>query len=362
MEKLSKLYYDPKFGLSSASDLHKKLNGEFTMKQIKDFLKSQDVNQLYTNTNNKKLFYPIIGNVGSYQADLTFFEGLKRANGGYGVLLTCINIMTRKAFVKPLKNKSGDEVINSFKEIIKEAEDMKTLTTDNGSEFISKKFTDMLKKEGIDLILADATDKNKMGKIERFNRTIRNKIEKYMTAYKTNKYIDVLPDLVYNYNHSIHSRTGYAPEKVGVKEEKNIYIDEKQRNRQVDINKIDFIVGDRVRLLKSKDIFDKKGGEKYYRGLYEIIKVNAMSYKLKNEKGDVIAKRAKHYELVKANNVEILNIEKPVNPEILKKQVKVQRELKKEGIQKANLINVGRRTQKVDGLDLSNIVQGKRRK
>ena len=26
MEKLSKLYYDPKFGLSSASDLHKKLN------------------------------------------------------------------------------------------------------------------------------------------------------------------------------------------------------------------------------------------------------------------------------------------------------------------------------------------------
>ncbi len=87
-----------------------------------------------------------------------------------------------------------------------------------------------------------------------------------------------------------------------------------------------------------------------------------MSYKLRNEKGDVIAKRAKHYELVKANNVEILNIEKPVNPEILKKQVKVQRELKKEGIQKANLINVGRRTQKVDGLDLSNIVQGKRRK
>ena len=43
MEKLGKLYYDPKFGLSSASDLHKKLNGEFTMKQIKDFLKSQDV-------------------------------------------------------------------------------------------------------------------------------------------------------------------------------------------------------------------------------------------------------------------------------------------------------------------------------
>ena len=28
MEKLNKLYYDPKFGLSSASDLHKKLNGE----------------------------------------------------------------------------------------------------------------------------------------------------------------------------------------------------------------------------------------------------------------------------------------------------------------------------------------------
>ena len=36
--------------------------------------------------------------------------------------------------------------------------------------------------------------------VERFNRTIRELITKYMDAYKTNKYIDVIERLVNNYN------------------------------------------------------------------------------------------------------------------------------------------------------------------
>ncbi len=47
--------------------------------------------------------------------------------------------------------------------------------------------------------------------IERFNRTIRDKINKYMIAYKTNRFIDVLPELVENYNNSIHSSIKITP-------------------------------------------------------------------------------------------------------------------------------------------------------
>ena len=39
-----------------------------------------------------------------------------------------------------------------------------------------------------------------MGMIERFNRTIKLLIAKYSTAYKTNKWIDELPELLQNYN------------------------------------------------------------------------------------------------------------------------------------------------------------------
>ena len=47
--------------------------------------------------------------------------------------------------------------------------------------------------------------------IERFNRSLRGKIDKYMTTNKTKKYIDVLNKLVKNYNNTVNSSTGEIP-------------------------------------------------------------------------------------------------------------------------------------------------------
>ena len=47
--------------------------------------------------------------------------------------------------------------------------------------------------------------------IERFNRTLRGRIDKYMTTNKTKKYIDVLNKLVKNYNNTVNSATGEIP-------------------------------------------------------------------------------------------------------------------------------------------------------
>ena len=47
--------------------------------------------------------------------------------------------------------------------------------------------------------------------IERFNRSLRGKIDKYMTTHKTKKYIDVLNKLVNNYNNTVNSSTGEVP-------------------------------------------------------------------------------------------------------------------------------------------------------
>jgi len=48
-------------------------------------------------------------------------------------------------------------------------------------------------------------------KVERFNKTIRDKINLYLYSKKTKKYIDVLQDLVYNYNNTLHSKIGMNP-------------------------------------------------------------------------------------------------------------------------------------------------------
>lgn len=357
-DEIREIYYDPKTGYVSAKAIHKKLNGKYTLKQIKDFISKQEVNQLHTQENDKKQYFPIVGDSGSYQADLTFYEQYKKSNKGYWVLLTCVNITTRKAYVKPLKNKTEINVIESFKDIILQAGDMKTLTTDNGSEF-KKNFTAMLKKNGIEHVLVDAGDKNKMGKIERFNRTLREKIEKYLTANHTNKYIDVLDDLVEGYNNTEHSSIGIEPNQVDEKKEKEIHQDESERILEV-MPKMIFNEGDKVRLLKPKEVFEKKSGERYYRGVYEIVKKNAMSYKLKNYKGEVLTRRAKHYELVKVDDIQKPDIEKEVDRDIEVKQHKVNKALKKEGINEENIVKVSRRAKKVDGLDVDNIIVGKR--
>jgi hypothetical protein len=47
--------------------------------------------------------------------------------------------------------------------------------------------------------------------VERFNRSIRDLIDKYMTEYNTNKYIDVLDKLVSNYNNRKHTVIKMSP-------------------------------------------------------------------------------------------------------------------------------------------------------
>ena len=59
---------------------------------------------------------------------------------------------------------------------------------------------------------------------ERFIRTLKNKIYKYMTAISKNVYIDKLDDIVKEYNNKYHTSIKMKP--VNVKD--NIYIEVKK--------------------------------------------------------------------------------------------------------------------------------------
>ena len=82
-------------------------------------------------------------------------------------LLCVINIHSKYAWVIPLKDKKGVTITNAFQKILKD-------------------------NEGKSLIA------------ERFIRTLKNKIHKYITSISTNVYIDKL-DIVNKYNNTYHS-------------------------------------------------------------------------------------------------------------------------------------------------------------
>ena len=85
---------------------------------------------------------------------------------------------------------------------------------------------------------------------ERFIRTLKIKIYKYMTSISKNVYIDKLNDIVNEYNNTYHRTIKMKP--VDVKD--NTYIDFKKEVNDKDPK---FKVGDHVRISKYKNIFAK---------------------------------------------------------------------------------------------------------
>ena len=85
---------------------------------------------------------------------------------------------------------------------------------------------------------------------ERFIRTLKSKIYKYMTSISKNVYIDKLDDIVDEYNNTYHNTIEMKP--IDVKD--NTYI-----NTSKEINNKDpkFKVGDYVRISKYKNILLK---------------------------------------------------------------------------------------------------------
>ena len=85
---------------------------------------------------------------------------------------------------------------------------------------------------------------------ERFIRTLKTKIYKYMTSISKNVYIDKLDDIVNKYNNTYHSTIKMKP--VDVKS--NTYIDS---SKEINDKDPKFKIGDIVRISKYKNIFAK---------------------------------------------------------------------------------------------------------
>ena len=77
---------------------------------------------------------------------------------------------------------------------------LKVLQTDNGKEFQNKRITTWMDQHKITWQYCEKDDKKCLVMAERFNRTIKLMIEKFLTCNNTNRWIDNLTDFVQNYN------------------------------------------------------------------------------------------------------------------------------------------------------------------
>ena len=161
----------------------------------------------------------------------------------------CYWYFSEYPWVVPLKDKTGVSIVDAFQKILdysKRKSDK--IWVDKGSEFYNNSFWKWLKDNDIEMYSIHNEGKSVVA--EKFIRTVKTKIYKYMTSVPKNLYIDKLDDIVGEYNNTYHRTIKMKP--VDVKD--NTYIDFKK-----EVNDKDYKVkaGDHVRISKYRNNFAK---------------------------------------------------------------------------------------------------------
>ena len=144
------------------------------------------------------------------------------------------------------------------------SENLKRIQSKFRSEFYNSSFKRWLKDNDIEMYLTNKEGKSVIA--ERFIRTLKTKIYKYMTSISKNGYINKLYDIVKEYNNTYYTTIKMKP--VDVKHD--TYIGFKKEMNSKDPN---FKVGDHVKISKYKNIFAKGCVPNWSEEIFAICKI-----------------------------------------------------------------------------------------
>lgn len=139
--------------------------------------------------------------------DLNLHKGVNRVR----YLFTCVDLFSKFAWVLAIPNKKGPTVAKALNTVLDQMKKQpEGIQTDNGPEFAGE-FDDICQVNGIHHIRSQAYSAQSQGAIERFNKTIKTMINRFLIDNGTTYYVKALPDIVRSYNESVHSTTGKPP-------------------------------------------------------------------------------------------------------------------------------------------------------
>lgn len=315
-ERLEKVYTTPSHpgSYSGLDKIRKAANFHVSIKKVRKFLKSKDTYTKYRSARKNFKRNPIIATHidNQWQGDLAEMGNIEKANDGVRYLLVLIDVVSKQAWIEPLKSKHGPVVLQGIKNVFERAgRKPEKLQTDDGKEFLYKGVQAYLKASNIHFFTLKSDKKAAIA--ERFIRTIKDKIYRYMNEKNTKRYIDVLQDLVESYNATYHKSIKMAPGEVNFGNEGevlgNLYgaawsaADGKRKKtgQKKDLP----IIGDFVRISKLKGVFDKGYWGNWTEEIFIIEKIihsyPYILYKLKDWSSESIEGSFYEYEIQVVN-------------------------------------------------------------
>ena len=106
---------------------------------------------------------------------------ISRCNKGITFLLCAIDIFSKYAWDVPLKDKKGVTIVTAFQSILRQSNRKPNkIWVDEGSEFYNAFFKKWLQDN--DIVMYSTNNEGKSAVAERFIRTLKSKIYKYITS------------------------------------------------------------------------------------------------------------------------------------------------------------------------------------
>ena len=279
--------------------------------KAKAWLEDQDAYNLHRPVRRKFPRTKIVtsGLDGQWQIDLIDVSKYAKHNDGVKFLLTAIDCFSRYAYVRPLRRKDGVEVTRAFTDILNQGRVPRYVQSDRGKEFLNRPFQALLAERGVKFFTSH-NDDIKCAIVERFNRTLQNRLHRFFTRKNTLSYLAELQNHVKGYNATIHKSTGFAPAKVTVDDQEKVWL--RLYNKPPAHKAHHFKVGDHVRISKARHVFAKGYVGRWSDELFVIKKINRtvpVTFDLQDLAGEDITGVFYNQELVKAKPPEFWAVE-----------------------------------------------------
>ena len=266
---MEKVYYNPA-NPGAFGGVHR-LSKKIKRGDVKKWLTFQDAYTLHKPVRHK---FPrrrvLVGGIDhQWQIDLADVSTLSKANNDNRYLLTCIDILSKYAWVIPIRNKSSENVTSAMTEILDNSNRTPlVIQADKGKEFLNKRFQHLLKVRGIRFFSTE-NDDMKASIVERFNRTLKEKMWRYFTYTRKKRYIDTLNQMVSAYNSSKHRTIGMNPKDVSPDDEPRLL---QQMYDNLPISPPTTIqIGDNVRIVMTRRPFKKGYTGQWSEEIFSII-------------------------------------------------------------------------------------------
>ncbi|KAI1710633.1 integrase core domain-containing protein [Ditylenchus destructor] len=237
-------------------------------------------------------------------------------NDGNNYMLVCVDLMSRKMYAEPVKQKSSTYMIPAFEKIFKRAGTYPwSLYTDAGVEFTSRAMVGYFKKYEIEKRTAVSHPVLHATVAERAIRTIKERLYKYFNEKNTVRWVSIIQKIVNAINHSVNRSIGVRPVDVTYQNADELYdrvFKEEENNK-----KAKYKIGDIVRIDQEKKTFTKGYLPKYSAELFKITEVfahkNPIVYKICDLNDEPIKGYFYEQELVKSDIKSNWTVEKVLN-------------------------------------------------